>query len=269
MKDKVKFKVLEANDDLISDHPSFSDPEYRKRREEINLLPADIDVIKYKQEEIHTWKTVWENIRALHDKYACITYNENMKDLIENNIIEGDHVPQITKVSNYIENKSGFKLYPVNGLLSPYQYFEGLSKKIFYCTRYVRHHERPFYTSEPDIIHEMLGHAPMFLDPIICEFSEKIGKIAIENKERINIFERLYWNTIEFGIIKQNNDYKVYGAGLLSSVDEMKKVFENNNLLESFDMVKVINEKPLITDLQNHYYYIQNMDELFEMLNMW
>jgi phenylalanine-4-hydroxylase len=262
-------KFREANKDLISNHPSFSDKEYRNRREEINKIPIDTFEISYNQKETKTWKNVWEVISTLHQENACETYLDNMKILIENNIFSNNYIPQIKKVTDYLESKSGWKLYPVDGLLTPECFFSGLSKKIFYCTRYVRHHSAPFYTTEPDIIHEMIGHIPMFLDEKLSKFSEEIGKLAIENIVKIKMFERIYWNTVEFGLVKEKNKtIKAYGAGILSSVDEINKVIENKQMLKPFNFEEIINEEPIITNLQNHYYYIESFDEFNNIIKM-
>jgi phenylalanine-4-hydroxylase len=258
-------KKLKKNEDIKE--LIFEDTDYRNRRSYINELPYEIEYIFYNENEINTWNIVWKTIHPLYREHGCKTYLKCLKELIDNDIFKYDTIPQFKKVSDFMYKSTGFKLNPVNGLLSPLEFFTGLSKKIFFCTRYIRHHKTPFYTTEPDLIHEMLGHVPMFLNKEFCNLSQKIGELAIKNLKNIEIFERFYWYTIEFGLIKEDNLFKAYGAGILSSVDEMNKVFNNLNLIKFFDYEEIISKSLLITDLQNQYFYIDSFDILFELVN--
>lgn len=257
--------VLEANKDLKSDHLGFQDPVYRKRREEIVALTAKYDPllknfpqITYTQQEIKTWTTIFERLTRIYPNVACDSYLKNLNVLIQEKIFVKDQIPDLKLVSDFIESKTGFKLHPVSGLLSPKQFLIGLGNQTFYCTQYIRHHIHPFYTPEPDIVHEMLGHVPMFLDPDICEISMHIGNMAKScSDDQIKNLEKLYWFTIEFGIF---HDKKIYGAGILSSLLEIEKI--ESAIIAPFCLENIITDEPLITEIQNHYYSISSFDEL-------
>jgi phenylalanine-4-hydroxylase len=270
--------TLEANIELESDHIGFHDQEYRKRRAEIVEKTKSYDhklrnypVIEYLPSEIKTWKTVLDKLESLYPKIACGSYLKYFAILKKEQIFQSDRIPDLKKVSDFLESYSGFRLYPVSGLLTSKQFLQGLASKIFYCTQYIRHPSEPFYTPEPDIVHEMLGHVPMFLDPDICEISEIIGKVALQCSEnKIKELERIYWFTVEFGIIRNTlGENKIYGAGLLSSFGEIEKIINLQNVqLLPFDIHKIIQDYPLITQMQNNYYVTTQDEKSSEFTNL-
>lgn len=229
--DRIAPRTLDAGSDLQSDHPGFHDEVYRKRRTELadlalNLRYGDeIPLIEYTEEEKKTWGIVYNNLVNLHSKYACSEYINILK-LMEKKInLSPDNIPQARDISNFLKSQTGFTLRPVAGLLSSRDFLNGLAFRVFFSTQYIRHSSVPLYTPEPDICHELLGHAPMFADKDFADFSQEIGLASLgASDEEIKKLATCYWHSVEFGLLRDKDnktETKAYGAGILSSFGEL------------------------------------------------
>lgn len=227
--DNFSQKTLDAGAELESDHPGFSDEEYRQRRNMIVSMATSykfgqpLPRVEYTDAEKATWKVAYNKLKDYTEKYAVDEYNEVM-GLLEKDIgFTADDIPQLGDISDFLKRRTGFTLRPVGGLLSARDFLNGLAFKVFFSTQYIRHHTQPLYTPEPDIIHELLGHAPMFANPDFARFSHEIGLASLgASDEEIRRLGTCYWFSVEFGICQQHGAMKAYGAGLLSSFGELE-----------------------------------------------
>jgi len=227
--DYVSGGTLDAGAELEADHPGFHDHEYRERRRMIAERAAHyqhghgLPHVDYTGAEDSTWREVYGKLKHSAKQHAVSSYNEILHDMERNIGFGVQGVPQIGDVSRYLTESTGFSLRPVAGLMSPRDFLNGLAFKIFHSTQYIRHHSRPLYTPEPDVIHELVGHAPMLADPSFADLSQRIGLASLGASDfEIKRLSTAYWFSVEFGLCREGGRPKAYGAGLLSSVGELE-----------------------------------------------
>lgn len=229
---------------LPLDHPGAHDPEYRTRRNMIaeaatnfHLNPSALPEITYTDLEHQTWQKAVTKLTPLHERYAHKSYLASRERLF----ISPDHIPQLRDLDARLNAIHGFRLEPIEGLVDGRSFLSRLADGVMLCTQYIRHHSRPEYTPEPDIIHEVIGHVPTFTDPDIVRFSKHVGQVVKKaTDEELIALERLYWFTLEFGLIEEENDVKIFGAGLLSSFGEIPHAYSPEVSRRSFRIEEVI-----------------------------
>jgi phenylalanine-4-hydroxylase len=212
---------------LDEDHPGFGDPEYRTRRNHIAARALDwkpgqpIPHVEYTEAEQDVWRTVCGELAVKHERLACAEYREAMAQLD----LPVDRIPQLDAVTARLEPLTGFGYHPAAGLV-PFDLFYGsLADGIFHSTQYVRHHARPLYTPEPDLIHEVIGHGGLLASPPLAELNRLAGRAArrLQTKAGRDFFAHVFWFTIEFGVLHEDGELRAYGAGLLSSFGEIEE----------------------------------------------
>lgn len=239
--DLVANNTLDAGGALQADHPGFSDQNYRQRRAEIDRLArryrhgGPFPTVDYTAEEAETWGHVYRRLAPLRQQYACGGYLAAFRALEAQCGFSPDTVPQGSAVSAFLEARTGFVLRPAPGLLQPRDFLNALAFRVFFATQYVRHHSVPFYTPEPDVCHELLGHAPMFADHAFADLSQEIGLASLgASDEDIERLARCYWYSVEFGLLREDGRLKAYGAGVLSSVGELERACDGDLPDEAF-----------------------------------
>lgn len=215
---------------LNPDHPGFRDQAYRTRRNQIaqiamNYKPGDpIPEAPYTPDEHQVWQTIWQALQPAHQKHACAEYLECLKRLE----FAPDRIPQLRDVNKKVEAISGFRLEPVAGLVEPRVFLENLADGVFLCTQYIRHHSTPLYTPEPDVVHEILGHGVTLASEPIAELNRLFGNAVrrTASLEALEQLSRVYWFTVEFGVLREDGQVKAYGTGLLSSAGELEAMHQ-------------------------------------------
>ena len=211
---------------LPADHPGVSDEEYLARRAHIAEVGrryqpgTPIPDVHYTAEEDEVWATVSTELAGLHARYACTEMQESIARLD----LPRRRVPQLREVDARTHQLTGFHIRPVPGLVPTRTFYGSLAERTFSSTQYIRHHSVPFYTPEPDIVHEIIGHATMLSSPRLADLYEAAGHASrrATSDEALEFFSRVFWFTLEFGVVHEDGEVRAYGAGLLSSYGEIQ-----------------------------------------------
>ncbi len=215
---------------LDPDHPGFRDQEYRQRRNQIAQLalayqPGQIiPDAPYTSDEHGVWQAIWTALRPAQQQHACAEYISALTRLS----FASDRIPQLREVNEKVMAISGFRLEPVAGLVQPRVFLENLADGVFLCTQYIRHQSTPLYTPEPDVVHELVGHGVTLASPRLAELNRLFGKAVRRTRspDALEKLSRLYWFTIEFGVLREDGMVKAFGTGLLSSAGELEEMHD-------------------------------------------
>lgn len=219
-----------AHPALPDDHPGVNDTDYLRRRAAIAAVGGawtrgqPIPEVEYSAEEDDVWATVSAELAVRHRTYACAEYLAGAEALV----LPDDRVPQLREVDARVHDLTGFHVFPVPGLVPTRRFYGDLADDVFNSTQYIRHHSVPFYTPEPDIVHEIIGHAQMLASPVFADLYRAAGEASrrAESDEALEFFSKVFWFTLEFGVVWEPgpdgaDELKTYGAGLLSSYGEI------------------------------------------------
>ena len=254
---------------LDPDHPGFRDAEYRARRDAIATIATThrrsdpIPDVTYTEDEHQVWSRVWRELHDAHERYACDAYRACLDKIA----LHREQIPQLNDVNRALAGASGFQLLPVAGLVQAAVFLDHLGEGFFLSTQYMRHHSRPLYTPEPDVIHELVGHAVTLVDPAFAEMNRLFGA-ALRRGASVEQLTNVYWYTMEFGVTYESGEPRAYGAGLLSSFGELNHFVKNTPLL-AFDIERIAATPYDPTNYQPHLFAARSVDEAFEEIRRW
>jgi phenylalanine-4-hydroxylase len=210
---------------LADDHPGLADLAYRARRDAIAQAalnwhaPQPPPCIVYSDIEHGTWATVCRELGDAWRDTACRSF----LDAVDALALPRDHVPQLTDVTKRLRPLTGFTYLPVAGLAPLRTFYRSFGDRVFWSTQYLRHHSTPLYTPEPDLCHEVLGHAHQLADPRLAALYMAVADTVeqVESADALAFLSRIFWFTMEFGVVYEQGRLRAYGAGLLSSFGEL------------------------------------------------
>ncbi len=212
--------------ELEPGHPGLGDEVYIRRRKELfalcrkhRLQRLGPPIIEYNAEETRIWREVSPKLDELHQKYASQIYLKAKRDLA----ITQEEIPQLRLLSERLRRETQMHLVPAEGALPYRTFYEYIADRGFPVTQFLRHGSHPEFTPEPDMIHDCLGHVPPLMNRDYAELLTLIGKaVAATNRgEQVLSLKRFSWFSIEFGLIQEAGEVKVFGAGILSSTGEI------------------------------------------------
>jgi phenylalanine-4-hydroxylase len=253
---------------LDPDHPGFRDPEYRARRNRIAQIATEykpgrpVPDAPYTDEEHRLWRVIRDALEPQHQRHACAEYLECIRRLE----LSRERVPQLGEVSAKVQAMSGFRLEPVAGLVEPRVFLESLADGVFLCTQYIRHHSTPLYTPEPDVVHELLGHAVTLASERLAELNRLVGRAVkrTASPEALERLSRVYWFMIEFGVVREAGEIKAYGTGLLSSAGELEAMRRAE--LRPLDLEAASRQDYDPTKYQPVLFYANSFEAMYETL---
>ena len=219
---------------------------------------------------------IYENYTREDYKVRKILFNkrlENLQGIVAEEFLvalndlnfKAEKIPNFVEINNILKNRTGWSIKTVPNISPPEEFFSFLSMKKFTATCWLRSIDQIDYLEEPDMFHDVFAHVPLLSNKDYTNFFKEMGEIAmsvIEDPKKLEKLQRIYWFTIEFGLIKKNNDFKVYGAGIISSDEESKNALSNKSKKCEFDVKKVMNHSFRIDIVQDTYYYINSFDQL-------
>lgn len=223
-------------------------------------------IIAYTDAENAVWKTLYNRQYPLIKQRAHAAYLKGLEVLGLNN----ERIPQCVEVSHILRDTTGWAVTPVEALISFENFFQLLANKQFPAASFIRIPEELDYLQEPDIFHELFGHCPMLTDPTFADFTYEYGKMGLNAsaKERVYL-ARLYWFTVEFGLIQSAEGLKIYGGGILSSFGETLYALDSDTPeRKAFDIMTVLRTPYRYDIMQPLYYIINDLSDLYQVMQL-
>lgn len=224
---------------------------------------------KYTAEDHGTWQILYDRqIKNLPGK-AYPGYLENVDELLPD--MNREEVADFRKIVPRLREKNGWEIEVVKGLIPVEDFFSLLAERRFCSSTWLRSRAQLDYLEEPDMFHDTFGHLPLLMDPTYASFMEEFGKIGVrylDDPIAITALQRLYWFTIEFGLIRGNGKPHIYGAGILSSFGEVNHIYESEIEVLEFDLEKVTHNHFVNSEIQMRYYLIEDFGQLYSSLEL-
>ncbi|SEN90815.1 Phenylalanine 4-hydroxylase [Chitinophaga rupis] len=219
----------------------------------------------YTEEDHRTWTTLFERQSSTILRIAATEFQKGFKQLS----LAPDRVANMEMVNNMLYPATGWKVIPVEGLVPNRDFFTMLINKQFPVTVHMRKPHEIDFAELPDIFHDVYGHVPMLMNSLFCEFMANYSSIAInyaENDDIVNYFGRLYWFTLEMGLIRENDILKPYGGAILTSSGEVKNIDDSRIPKHAFNLQQIISTPYDNLKIQQEYFYIDSFYQLFDSL---
>lgn len=253
---------------LSDDHPGVHDENYRTRRNAIAALALDytpgapVPHIDYTDDEERVWRIASAELARKHEIYACREVREAAAELA----LPRDHIPQLDEVSALLAPLTGFDYVPAAGLVPLREFFGAFAERTFHSTQYIRHHSAPLYTPEPDAIHEIIGHANQIASPRFAALYETVGAAVarLTTDTALKFLADVFWFSLEFGVVRENDEIRCYGAGLLSSYGEIDEF--RHARLRPLDVAAMGTITYDITHYQPVLFCADSVDQLVDVL---
>jgi len=218
---------------------------------------------RYTPDEHAVWRTLFERQAQVLPGLACPEFLDGLTKL---NLVS-DRIPEFERLSDNLEKATGWRVVAVPSLVPDETFFDHLANRRFPAGQFIRARDQLDYLEEPDVFHDVFGHVPMLAHPVFADYLQAYGKggqRALKEFGALRNLARLYWYTVEFGLVEKPEGLRIYGSGIVSSRAESIYAVESpspNRI--GFDLERVMRTEYRIDDFQESYFVIRSFDELF------
>jgi phenylalanine-4-hydroxylase len=218
----------------------------------------------YTQEQHAVWAELVDRVYPELEKHAAREYLEGFEIIG----LQRDCLPHLGSISSRLEPRTGWNSTPVSGFLPAPAFFEMLAARRFPTTTWLRSRDSLEYTPEPDIFHDVFGHVPMHAHAVFADFLEHYGRVcaAISDGAVLEKLGRLFWYTVEFGVIRQNGEIKVYGSGLISSHGECANVMSGHCAIREFSLDEVLRTPVKVDELHKLLFAVDSFEQIYDAM---
>src|SRR5271165_3182676 len=224
------------------------------------------DWAAYTPEQHSVWAELVRRRMPQLAEHACQEYLDGFHQIG----LREDTIPDLAEVNRRLGPRTRWNATPVSGFLPPDAFFEMLAARQFPTTTWLRSPDSLEYTPEPDIFHDVFGHVPMHAHPVFADFLQQYGKVCagLRDKDALERMGRLFWFTVEFGVIRQEGKLKIYGSGLISSHGEASYVLQaasgGGPEIRDFNLDQVLDQEFLVSEMQKVLYAVESFDQIYE-----
>lgn len=219
----------------------------------------------YTEEDFEVWKLLFDQQIRWLPTHASKTYLEGLKTAH----FETGRIPDFSITNQILKRTTGWQLVVVPGIVPDYTFFELMANRRFPATSWLRKRKELDYLEEPDMFHDVFAHVPLLTNQHFVNFLEELSKIGlkyVKNNYAIQILSRVYWFTVEFGLIQEEKGLRIYGAGILSSNGETRFSLSDNPPKYPFDIEHIMNTPYKKDVFQSEYFVIKSYEQLYESI---
>ena len=217
----------------------------------------------YTEQDHQTWRTLYARQAQLLNGRACDEYLRGLQQLR----MSHERVPDFNELNDILRTHTGWQIVAVNGLVPDEVFFDHLANRRFPCTWWMRRPEQMDYLQEPDCFHDVFGHVPLLINPVFADYMQAYGEggLKAERLQVLPMLARLYWYTVEFGLIQTADGLRIYGAGIVSSKAESLYSLDSDAPHRvGFDLRRILRTEYKIDDVQKTYFVIRDFAQLFD-----
>jgi len=241
--------------------PSHAPPARREAEPRADFT-IDQEWERYTAAEHALWRTLFHRQEKLLRGRACAEFLDGLTQLG----VAADGIPDFRRLNAVLEQATGWTIVAVPGLVPDAVFFEHLANRRFPSTCFIRRPEQIDYLQEPDIFHDIYGHVPMLVNPIFADYMQAYGQGGLKalGLHSLHHLARLYWYTVEFGLVATPAGLRIYGSGIVSSKGESLYCLDSpepNRI--GFDLLRIMRTRYRIDDFQESYFVISGFDQLF------